>query len=177
MQISVRAGLASLAALVSVTGAQAQENRPQPACSAEMTALPAELAAWPDRKVSAAADEASNLSGAQIESGRAIDAQLRPMPAVRYVLQPEKPGGPDSFGGLFALRIDEAGTYRVALGAAAWIDLIGDGSAVASTAHGHGPACSGIRKVVDFVLSPGSYVLQVSASAANSLPLLVTRLS
>ena len=65
------------------------------------------------------------------------------------------------------------GTYRVALGAGAWVDMLRDGKAIASTAHGHGPACSGIRKIVDFPLTPGSYVLQLAGSPDANIPVLV----
>ena len=63
----------------------------------------------------------------------------------------------------------------MALGSGAWIDVVKDGKAIESTAHGHGPDCSGVRKVVDFPLQPGSYTLQVAANGQAQLPLLVTR--
>ena len=101
---------------------------------------------------------------------------LLPTPSVHYPLQPEKPGGSVSHGGLLGFTITEAGTYRIALGSAAWIDVVRGGKPVTSTAHGHGPACSTIRKMVDFPLMPGRYILQVSANAGAGLPVLVTRL-
>ncbi|ABE63535.1 hypothetical protein Nham_2757 [Nitrobacter hamburgensis X14] len=60
--------------------------------------------------------------------------------------------------------VREAGTYRVALDSAAWIDLVRGRQAVISIAHGHGPACTGIRKIVDFPLAPGLYTLQIAAN-------------
>jgi hypothetical protein len=44
-----------------------------------------------------------------------------------------------------------------------------------STAHSRGPECSTLRKMVDFPLQPGRYVLQVSANADARLPILLAR--
>ncbi len=187
MRLPVRSGLAALASVILVTSGQAQsgtgsemgsgmENgKASPACTATPE-LPPELAAWPDRTALAAAADASSLADARITIGKAVDARLRPTPEVRYALRPEKPGGSVSFGGLYALTVEQAGHYRIALGSAAWIDLVQEGKALVSTAHGHGPDCTGIRKMVDFSLAPGRYLLQVSANAAPDMPLLVTRL-
>ncbi|WP_084465566.1 hypothetical protein [Sphingobium quisquiliarum] len=43
-----------------------------------------------------------------------------------------------------------------------------------SVAHGHGPNCSGIRKMVDYSLHPGRYTLQIAANSEERLTLLVT---
>ncbi|MCW1429902.1 homogentisate 1,2-dioxygenase [Novosphingobium sp. JCM 18896] len=108
--------------------------------------------------------------------GQAANVTLKPTPEVRYALRPEKPGGSVSFGGLIALNVAEAGTFRVALSSGAWIDLVQDGKAVTSTSHGHGPACSGVRKMVDFPLKPGRYTLQLGANGAPQMTVLVARL-
>jgi len=107
--------------------------------------------------------------------GQAADGTLVATPEVKYPLRPAKPGGSVSYGGLFGFTVTEAGTYRVALGSGAWIDVVKDGVAIESSAHGHGPDCSEVRKMVDFPLEPGSYTLQVAANGQPSLPLLVTR--
>lgn len=73
------------------------------------------------------------------------------------------------------LEIAEAGTYGVALDQGAWIDVGRDGEALRSTAHGHGPACSTIRKIVDFALQPGRYTITLSRTQAVSVRLLVVR--
>jgi hypothetical protein len=44
-----------------------------------------------------------------------------------------------------------------------------DGAGVISSAHGHGPDCTGIRKMVDFALTPGRYTVQISANAAPQI--------
>src|SRR5262245_13124349 len=60
------------------------------------------------------------------------------------------------------LVITEAGTYGVAVDQAAWIDVARDGVAQTSIGHGHGPACTTIRKIVDFQLQPGRYTITLS---------------
>jgi len=97
-------------------------------------------------------------------------------PQVRYALRPEKPGGSVSHGGLVRIDVREAGTYRVALDSAAWIDLVRDRQALRSTAHGHGPHCTGVRKMVDYSLTPGPYILQISANGQPQMTVLLARL-
>ncbi|HEX8555674.1 MAG TPA: homogentisate 1,2-dioxygenase, partial [Sphingomonas sp.] len=72
-------------------------------------------------------------------------------------------------------RVASAGTYRVALDSAMWIDVVAGTAAIASTTHGHGPACSGVRKMVDFALRPGRYVIQLSGSAKPQAVVMVAR--
>ncbi len=71
--------------------------------------------------------------------------------------------------------IAEAGTYGFAPSIGAWIDVARGGQVLQSTAHGHGPACSSIRKIVDFRLEPGSYTITLSRTDAPSARLLVFR--
>jgi hypothetical protein len=146
------------------------------ACPAEPAPPPAALAAWASRAPLAAAADAPDAADAALVPGRAVDLTLRPAAGLRYAVPPEKVGAAGSHGGLVGLTIARAGTYRVALGAGAWIDVVRDGKAVASTAHGHGPACSGIRKMVDFSLTPGRYLIQLAGSDAQKIGALVARL-
>ncbi len=160
-------------ALVSVPSwAQA----PEPACPQQAEQLPAELASWPNRSQFAASADMSGLDKAVLPVGQAYDLVLRPTPDVHYVIRPENPGGSVSNGGMATFTVREAGTYRVAIGTAAWIDVIAGEQALVSIGHGHGPACSSIRKMVDFALQPGTYVLQVAGNGTPMLPVLIARL-
>ncbi|MFT3967507.1 MAG: homogentisate 1,2-dioxygenase [Sphingobium sp.] len=145
-------------------------------CALARIAPPPELAGWNGRAPAPAARDAKGLKTAVLTVGRAVDARLARTADVRYVLRPEKPGGSVSYGGLFAFDVKEAGIYRVALGSGAWIDLLRDGKAIQSTNHGHGPDCTGIRKMVDFPLAPGRHVLQLAANGAETLPVMIARL-
>ncbi|MEI9850647.1 MAG: hypothetical protein WDN24_07030 [Sphingomonas sp.] len=69
---------------------------------------------------------------------------------------------------MVAFSIAAAGPYDVALDQAGWIDLvpgIAGGAPLESTRHGHGPECSGIRKIVRFELRPGVYRMYLSGLA------------
>ncbi|MES3081389.1 hypothetical protein [Sphingomonas faeni] len=70
--------------------------------------------------------------------------------------------------------VAKAGTYRVALGGAAWIDVVQSGKVLTSAAHAHGPACSPVKKMVDFVLPAGRYALQLSGAKTAELFVSVT---
>lgn len=145
-----------------------------PAACPAVAPPPAELAGWAARRsldAGRSADRATVLT-----PGVAVAARLPSTRDVRYVVRPEKPGGSVSYGGLFAFTVTTPGRYRVALGSAAWIDVLADGRAAASVAHGHGPDCTGIRKMVDFDLPAGRYVLQVAGNGSAGLPLMVAKL-
>jgi hypothetical protein len=165
--------LAAWVLAVAATGpAGAQETAAQP-CSA-MVAPTGELAPWTaPSQLQAAGNEASRP---RLPVGQATRLALLHTPDVRYPLRPEKPGGSVSYGGLVQIDVPEAGTYRLALDSAAWIDLVRGEQAVKSTAHGHGPHCTGIRKMVDFSLTPGSYTLQIAANGQPQMTVLVARL-
>lgn len=142
-------------------------------CPATPVALPTELASWPSPKPLAAATTAAGLGAAMLTLGQAVDLSLRPTPDVSYALRPERPGGSVSHGGMAQIRVEKAGTYRVAISSAAWLDVLGDSKSLTSIAHGHGPDCSGIRKMVDFRLEAGSYVLQIVGNGAPTVRVLV----
>lgn len=133
--------------------------------------IPAELAGWRTAMPVAAGD-----TPAVIQVGQGARATLLPGAEVNYSLVPEKPGAAGTSGGVFAFEVARAGTYRVALGAGAWIDVVRGGAAIASKAHGHGPDCSPVKKMVDFDLTPGRYVLQIAGSPTPTLALIVARL-
>jgi hypothetical protein len=133
--------------------------------------LPADLAGW--RQQSPVAAGAAVAGAPTLTVGRGARAALIANDAVRYARQPDKPGAAGNFGGLFAVTVIRAGRYRIALGGGAWIDVVQGDRALASVAHDHGPACSPIRKMVDFDLAPGRYLLQIAGSTARELPVMV----
>lgn len=174
MRQSLVAASIAIALVSSSSDACAQEAGHS--CANKLATLPPELAGWLSPHPVDAATEASNLRAATLEIGSATNATLKSTADVRYVMRPEKPGGSASYGGLFNFAVSRAGTYRVALGSGAWIDVLKGKAAVASTAHGHGPDCSGVRKMVDFPLTPGRYTLQVAGSGEPNLALMIVQL-
>jgi hypothetical protein len=157
------------------TWSRAQMESPAPVCAITDASLPSSFASWITKVDLVSATSAADLSRAPILPGLAVTVALHATREISYPTQPEKPGGSVAHGGLLALTIAQAGTYRIALSSGAWIDLIEDGKAQASTNHGHGPPCSTIRKVVDFSLKPGLYTLEVSANASPEIGVLVTK--
>ncbi len=154
----------------------AQEMQHAPAnCPADAKPLPAALSGWSDKTSVDAASNAAGLQTAALIPGKAAVVTLRHTREVQYVTQPEKPGGSVAYGGLLSLDVKTAGTYQVSLNSGAWIDLLKDGAPVMSGAHAPGPACSGIRKTVQFPLQPGRYVIQLSANADPTIAVMVSR--
>lgn len=159
--LTIAAGTASAAEEMSTA---------KPACSANV-APSGELAPWTRPVPIKAGGEAAKAP--LLSAGKAASVTLLPTPDVHYALRPEKPGGSVSYGGLLTLDVAQAATYRIALDTAAWIDVVGkDGVALRSIAHGHGPDCTGIRKMVDYVVPAGRYTVQVSANGAPQITVL-----
>ena len=73
------------------------------------------------------------------------------------------------------VEITEAGRYGIAADGKVWIDVIANAAPVASVGHGHGPACSGIRKIVWFNLPVGTYELALSKAEVARVRLLIVR--
>jgi hypothetical protein len=107
-----------------------------------------------------AAIASPELGPARLMLDQAATVTLHPGNDVRFVIAPEKPGAAGSF---------------VALSAGAWLDMVQDGAAVASTAHEHGAECSGLRKMVSFPLKPGRHVIQLSGNKEDTIRVVVSR--
>lgn len=143
------------------------------ACTA-VAPPPAEMSGWASPRPLDAGRTAERAT--MLTPGGAVSARLSSTRDVRYAVRPEKPGGSVSYGGVFSFTVVTPGRYRVALGSGAWIDVLAYGKPATSVAHGHGPACTGIRKMVDFDLTAGRYVLQVAGNGTADLPLMVAKL-
>ncbi len=168
--VALLAGI--LAFALGTTPATAQNTGAQnvaPSCQ-EMAAS----AGWAGAPALAAATGAANRP--TLEAGRAAKLALAPMPQVQFAPPPDRSFDQASFGGLVRFQVAEKGVYRVAAGSAAWLDVVADGRAVESTAHGHDRQCVGVRKMVDFPLEPGEHLLQVAGSPTQEMTVLVTRL-
>lgn len=167
--------LAALLAFLPLTAAAAQDPAIDPSCANVRVALPAEFAGWSDQTPVSAGVKPGQ--GATIAVGKATNISLHPAKHLALNPAPEKAAAFDSNGGTLAVSIATAGTYRLALGGAARVDLVQDGKAVASSAHDHGSKCTGVRKMVDFKLTPGTYAIQLSGSATPSLSLMLIKLA
>ena len=168
--------LAAVCALALTTPSRAQESHSARQCPESAAPLPAELAPWTAPTALTAATRPEDAGKAEIKVGVAVKSALFHTPEVKYAARPVKPGGSVAYGGLFQIAIAEPGTYRVAIGNASWIDMVKDGEKVNSIHHGGGPACSGIRKMVDYPLQKGEYFVQLSAGGNSQTGVLVVKL-
>lgn len=143
----------------------------QQACPAGAEPVPRALSAWGEGAAVAAG--ASANAAMEIDIGETFAVDLHPNAHFDLSVAPKRAAAPDSHGGFLDFEVATAGTYRIALSDAAWIEVIAAGKPVTSAAHGHGPACSGMRKIVDFALNPGRHLLQVSGAPGASIRALV----
>lgn len=163
-----------LAALALPPVALAQQHvHEKPACSAMDTALPPGVEDW--NGGAALATGAAADSAARLQLGKGYAATLKQKAHVAFAVEPEKPGGSVSYSGIFAFDVIEAGNYVVALGTAAWIDVVEDGKALEPLSFGHGPACTTIRKMAVYPMKPGRHLLQIAGNGGPSAKLLVAK--
>lgn len=165
--------VALLTASAALAQGQAMTMPMAATCPTMDATLPTGLAGWAAKTPLASAAATGGLGTAALTPGQAHTAQLHPAAGVTFPAPPGKAGG---HGGLFALTVATAGTYRIALGAGAWIDLLSAGKPIAPISHAHGPDCSTVRKMVDFPLSPGAYVVQVSGNDDAVLAIMAAKL-
>ena len=180
MRLNIAAG-AALALVLAPGLAPAQGKKPRTEAEAVCAAPappPPEFAGWGAPADLAAAHRAADLPKAQIVPGKAVNALLAPVDAIEYRAPPQKADGPQVYGGLYLLKIPEAGTYRIQSGASPpWMDLFQDRTMVKSVSYGHGPACTGLGKYVDFPLQPGDYLVQFSESLKPQTEIMVVKLA
>jgi len=167
--------LATLAVIAPAV-ARAQASAPAKTCTDAAPAFPPELAAWSSKAKLTAAVDPTGLAAARIAPGKAIDARLSSGTRVHFGDGPSRAKDVGDNAGIFAFNVDEPGTYRVAMSSGGWVDVLEDGKAVESSAHGHGLECSGIVKMVDFPLKAGEHVLQVEGSKEAAVGILIARL-
>lgn len=160
----------SLAALLPAAAFAAPAEKPAAACPAEPV-LPPELAGW-SRDASSKTIYAygDDLGADWSPLGPARTAlPLHKFESLRYGIASERKPDVYKFGGMIPIDVKKPGRLIVALDAGAWIDLVRDGAVVKSVTHGHGPACSGIRKMVEFDVTQGRYQLQIVNAPTASI--------
>ena len=142
-----------------------------PRCATVRAAVPPGFGGWSARTPVAAGRMPATAPVLPIGGG----ADLRLAAGFVPAASPGKAPADGSKGGLALFEVRRAGTYRVGLSGAAWIDVVRRGQVLASSAHGHGPMCTGINKIVDYRLSPGRYLLQLTGAQADRLGVLIAR--
>lgn len=116
-------------------------------------------------------------SGVTLESlpDRGIALELQPHPSVPYVLPPgRQPKIADSSGGFVVVsNVPKAGQYQITASAEAWIEVIQNGKALASTTHTGRRDCPDVRKSVRFDLQSGAVTIQVSGVDSKLIKLAI----
>ena len=136
---------------------------PAPVCTATV-APPAGLEAW---------TTVSAITKGPIAIGKGTGVRLQPIEEIMLLATPGSAPKPGSFAGAYQFNVPAAGTYRIALSSGAWIDILRDEKPIESVSHTQGPACSGIRKIVDFDLAPGRYTIQLSGAKEAPMRVLI----
>jgi hypothetical protein len=163
--------LALMIELAAGGAAPAQEARQaDPVCPRDAAPIPQELKGWSPGSSLASATRGA---GPTIVIGKAYDVVLHPDARLHLPNLPGPVKDRVGRGGTMSFSVAEAGTYHVALGYGVWVDIVRGGKALESVAHGHGPACSGIAKLVDFQLTPGRYTLTLDGSETRRTSVLV----
>lgn len=156
LMLAVSVALPTLAAPAKKAPAKVESCPAKPA-------LPAELADW-SRNISAKTiygyGEPRDIGWPALGAAR-TELSLHKAESLRYWVAPEREPDVFKFGGMVPIDVKKPGRLIVALDGGAWIDLVRDGHVVKSVTHGHGPACSGIRKMVEFDVEQGRYLLQI----------------
>ena len=120
-------------------------------CKATDASLPAPLLGW-------------TAPGDELTPDKAVTLDTVDAATLKGVPAGAKPGK----AAMISFKIAAAGTYGIALDQPGWIDVLpgaSGGAALSSVAHGHGPECSTIRKIVRFKLDAGSYRLYLTGLA------------
>jgi hypothetical protein len=128
---------------------------------------------WSSNAALTAATASAEYSTARLTPGQAAMVTLHPISEVRFAVPPGRRGDASGYGGMMEIEVREAGTYQVGLSAGAWIDMLMDGNAMTSTAHGHETGCADLRKMVSFSLKPGRHVIQLSGNKETTIKILV----
>ena len=139
-------------------------------------APPAEFAHWGQRHAVAAAIRIGGEHVPELVLDDSVDLALAPIGSLVLAVPLGKPMQPGDHGGIVRFRATMTGTYRIALGGRAWIDVARGPAPLASVAHAMGPACAGIAKLVDFQLVPGDYTIQLSAAVDPAVRIAIARL-
>jgi hypothetical protein len=150
---------------------------------AVLTAAPAfatcDDPAWDTATVMARlAAAVSVAAGQSLDRGTTagLTVSLAPVSGVPFDVPPERPPrNPDPRGAVLHFDAGTAGTYRIALSARAWIDVVQDGKYLAPVAFVDFMDCADLHKIVAFEVGAGPFTLQLSDATAPSVTIALTR--
>lgn len=161
-----------LTALAAPALAQAQASE----CSTISDSnLPDDLAGWATEPIAVTAASSADVSVPQLAPARRASVTLHPADSVALALPPEQTRTPDNaHAGLLAFRVEADGIWRVSAAKGVWIDVLAGGERIRSAAFGQFAPCTSIRKVVEFRLVAGDYILQLSGNPGASVDVMIS---
>ncbi|UDF04360.1 hypothetical protein [Asticcacaulis sp. AND118] len=166
----MRALLVSAALLLTAAPAFAEEAKP--ACPAEPV-LSGPFTHWLHAApVKATADTAGAPA---LSIGKPVKVTLLDSTRVAYKRARATPPATPTYSGTLTFTVVQARTYGIAAGTGVWIDVVKDGETLKSSKHGHGPDCSGVRKIVDFDLQPGAYEVRLIDNKTADVTIMVLK--
>lgn len=154
--------------------AMAQSNATECASISDSN-LPDDLAGWAAEPVSAVAANSAAMQAPLLEPSQRASVTLHPAASVALALAPEQVRTPDdAHAGLLTFRVEADGVWRVSASKGVWIDVLADGERINSTAFGQLAPCTSIRKVVEFPLTAGDYLLQLSGNPGATIDVMIS---
>jgi hypothetical protein len=119
----------------------------------------------------------SSSSAVPVTLDRLYQLQLGPQAEVAFAAAPAKKQWSDgAHAGLATFDISVAGSYRVALDAPVWIDVVANGLVVPSKDFQGAHGCNAPHKIVVFDLPVAQHVvLQLSGASSGSVRVAITR--
>jgi hypothetical protein len=132
---------------------------------------------WPlDTERGLLAKASLAASGGEATLAAAVTLALVPFADAKLPEAPSRaPKFPDSYAGFLRISaLPKAGTYRITLSHAAWIDVVQDGQELKPSAFSGAKGCDGIAKSVKFDLAATPFVIEVSGTSAGAIGLVVT---
>jgi hypothetical protein len=104
-----------------------------------------------------------------------LTISLAPVSGVPFDVPPERPPrNSDPRGAVLHFDAGAAGTYRIALSARAWVDVVQDGKYLAPVAFVDFMDCADLHKIVAFEVGAGPFTLQLSDATAPSIAAAIT---
>lgn len=108
-----------------------------------------------------------------IPIAQTVEATLFPARSVEFLVSPQERGGSVSFAGTLKFDITKKSTYRIITNGRPWVEIVQNNKIIDSIKHQHGDKCWGMEKVLDFPLTPGHYVIELTANGKETIKFII----
>jgi hypothetical protein len=130
---------------------------------------------WPiDRERALLADAKPVSMGAYVPD-QSVRLNLSPITDIKLPTEPSRQPKPNTYAGFVRHAAPpHAGTFRITLSEAGWIDVRQDGREIRSGPFSGVTGCEGVRKSVKFDLMPSPFIVEITGSPAKAIAIAVT---